>query len=541
MKNNNEMTNIVHESARLHVSGEAKYIDDIDFSSLLHARVFYSSYAHAEIVSYDLTEARKVNGVHAVIGPDDLPSENQMGCIFHDEPVLAEGVVECVGQAMFLIAAETEEQCIEAEKLIKVEFKELDAIITLPEAIEKGELLQPRRKIERGDVEKAFKEAENVIEGELEVGGQEHWYLETQVAVAIPGEAGDLKILSSTQNPTEVQAIVSEVLGIARMQVEVEMRRMGGAFGGKESQANHIAAWAALLAAKTKRPVKLRLFRDDDQKITGKRHPFLIKYKAAYTNEGRITAVDFEQNCNGGHATDLTMSILERAQMHADNSYFIPNMKIIGNAWKTNLPSNTAFRGFGGPQGMAGIETIIDRVARNLGKDAGSIRKINFYGSRDRNITPYGQKVENNRLSRLWNETVNISEYRARRKQVDAFNKKNKFVKRGLAITPIKFGISFTTSFLNQAGALVNIYRDGSVLVNHGGTEMGQGLHTKIAQIAASELGVNYSCIKVTATNTSKVPNSSPTAASSGTDMNGMAVKNAVEKLKQRMASVVAT
>ncbi len=529
-----------HESATLHVTGEAVYIDDIPTSEqLLHGRVVYSPHAHAKIKSFDLEEAKKVDGVFAVLCYKDIPGHNDMGPVFKDEPVLASDTVNCVGQAIFLIAAENETIARQAEKLIKIEYEILEPILTIEQAIKKNSKLQPSRKIECGNIEKGFKEAKHIIEGELRTGAQEHWYLETQTCLCIPGEGNEITAYSSTQHPSETQAIIAEVLHIPKHEVEVQIRRMGGAFGGKETQANHTAAWAALLCKATNRPVKIRLFRDDDQKITGKRHPFLFKYKVGFDDDGIITAIDEEQNTDGGCATDLSMAILERAMMHADNSYFIPNMKIIGHAWKTNLPSNTAFRGFGGPQGVACMETIIDRIARYLKKDAAEIRFKNFYKISDRNTTPYGQLVEQNRLYLLWDQFYESSEYSIRRKAINEFNNKNEFYKKGLALTPVKFGISFTTSFLNQAGALVNVYKDGTVLVNHGGTEMGQGIHSKIQQIAAWEFGVSTDRIKVNATNTSKVPNTSATAASSGTDLNGMAVKNAIDTLKKRIAAVV--
>ncbi|HBF89224.1 MAG TPA: xanthine dehydrogenase molybdopterin binding subunit [Bacteroidales bacterium] len=535
------MKKIVHESAKYHVTGEAVYIDDMLVNEqCLHGVLYTSPIAHGKIKSYDLSAAKALSGIHAILTYKDIPGHNQMGPIFHDEVVLAEDKVEFIGQAIFLIAAENEEIAEEAKRLIKIEFEELEPVLTIEKSMELGNLIQPPRKIETGNIEEAFKSAKNIIEDILYVGGQEHWYLETQTALCFPGEGQEIKVYSSTQNPSEIQAIVSEVLGISKMQVEVDMRRMGGGFGGKESEANHIAAWTAILAVNTKRPVKMRFFRDEDQKITGKRHRFLLKYKAAFDNDGIISAIDVEQSTDAGWATDLTMSILERAMMHAENSYYIPNMRIIGNAWRTNLPSNTAYRGFGGPQGMAGMETIIDRIARKLKIDAAEIRFRNFMGMEERNTTPYGQKVENNRLFMLWEQIRKTSDYQNRRKKVDEFNAKNEFVKRGLALTPIKFGISFTTSFLNQAGALVHVYNDGTVLVSHGGTEMGQGLNTKIKQVAALEFGIDYDKVRVNSTNTARVPNTSPTAASSGTDMNGMAVKNAVDILKSRISEFIA-
>ena len=530
----------VHESSKFHVSGKAIYIDDMQIrSELLHAKVFTSKIAAGCIESFNIDKAKSLKGVKAVLSYKDIPGENQMGPVFHDEPVLAVDKIEFVGQVIFLVAAIDEETAIKAISLIEIETKEDTAVLSLEDAIERGELLHPVRKIECGSIEKAFAETENIIEGSFKTGAQEHWYLETQIAIAIPGEGNEMKIYSSTQHPSETQALVAESLAVLKHEVEVEIRRMGGAFGGKETQANHVAIWAALLANACGKPVKLRLSRDEDQRMTGKRHPFLIKYKAAFNNDGLITAVDVELNANSGYSSDLTMPIIERAMFHAENAYFIPNMRILGKAWKTNLPSNTAFRGFGGPQGMAGIENIIDRIARLLDKDAASIRFKNFYQTKGNNITPYGQIVENNRLQIIWDKIIKSSNYYKKREAVDFFNSNNTYKKRGLAISPVKFGISFTTAFLNQAGALVNIYKDGSVLVNHGGTEMGQGLHTKIQQIASAELGINYKSIKVNATNTAKIPNTSATAASSGSDLNGMAVKDAITKLKSRISSVI--
>ncbi len=536
----NKYQNIIpHESAMNHVTGRSVYIDDIQsVSNLLCGRIVYSPHAHARIVSFDISKAKKLEGVKAVLCYKDIPGHNNIGPVIHDEACLAENKVEFIGQVVFLIAAETDEICRNAEKLIDIEYELLEPILDIPTAIKKNNFLAPPRKIETGNVTEALKKSKNKIKGTLNVGGQEHWYLETHCCLCIPDE-GRYKVFSSTQNPTETQALVAEVLGLSTNNVEVEVKRMGGAFGGKETQGNHFACWSALLAYKTGRPVKINMFRDEDQKITGKRHPFLIEFEAGFDDQGIINAYDLVLNCNAGSSTDLTMAILERAMLHAENSYFIPNMRIIGRAYKTNLPSNTAYRGFGGPQGMAAMETVIDKIARFLKKDAAEIRKVNFYGLNDRNITPYGQLIERNRLYTVYDEIIKTSHYFKRRKEIDTFNKKNKFLKRGLALTPVKFGISFTTSFLNQAGALVNIYKDGSVLVNHGGTEMGQGLNTKIGQIAAAELGVNLNKIIVSPTNTSKVPNTSPTAASSGTDLNGMAVKNAVDKLKIRIAEVV--
>ena len=531
--------NLHHDSAIKHVTGESVYINDMPASDqMLYGLVVYSRHAHAAVVNLDISTAQKIKGVHVILTAKDIPGINQMGPIIHDEPCLAENGVTFIGQALVLIAAANEEAALEAAKCIEVEYKPLESILDIETAISKGNIIAPERTIERGNAETVLQNAPHVISGELKTGAQEHWYLETQTALAIPGEGKEMLVYASSQNPAETQIIVAEVLGIPRNEVEVEVRRMGGGFGGKETQGNHVAAWAALLADATKRPVKIHLFRDDDQIMTGKRHRFLSIYEIGFDDEGRILAFKLELNSDAGSSTDLSRAILERAMLHADNAYFIPDVRIVGKAWKTNLPSNTAFRGFGGPQGMAVIENAIDRIARFLHKDATVIRYLNFYQHEKNNITPYGAKVENNRLHLAYDRLIKSSEYFERRKEIEKFNSSNEFFKKGLALTPIKFGISFTSSFLNQAGALVNIYTDGTVLVNHGGTEMGQGLHTKMLQIACAELGLTPDKVKVNATNTSKVPNTSPTAASSGSDINGMAVKNAIDILKSRIVKI---
>lgn len=532
---------IPHESASLHVTGEALYVDDLPASpSLLVGRVVCSPHAHARILSHDLTRARKAPGVVAVLSAKDIPGHNQMGPVVKDEPCLAADEVTFVGQAVFLIAAETDAQCRTAEKLIEVTYQALEPILTIDDAIAENNLLGPPRTIQRGDADAALRSARHVVEGELRTGAAEHWYLETQASLCVPGEGDEITVYSSSQNPSETQTLVAEVLGVKKKDVVVEVRRIGGGFGGKETQGNHVACWSALLCRATGRPVKIRLFRDDDMMMTGKRHRFLTRYKAGFDDDGKLLAVKFELNSDAGAATDLSFAIMERSMLHCDNAYFVPNMSVTGRVWKTNLPSNTAFRGFGGPQGMAAMETVIDRVAQYLHKDAAEIRRRNFYGLQSNNVTHYGQVVENNRLHVVFDQLMKSSEYPVRRKAVQEFNAANEFYKKGLALTPVKFGISFTTTHLNQAGALVNVYNDGTVLVNHGGTEMGQGLHTKIQQIAAAELGISIGRVKVNATNTSKVPNTPPTAASTGTDMNGMAVKQAIETLKARIAECVA-
>jgi xanthine dehydrogenase molybdopterin binding subunit len=532
---------IQHESAVYQVTGEAVYVDDMKVQSeLLHVTLHTSPHAHARILKTDISKALALPGVHCILGADDIQGDNQMGPAFHDEICIAKDLATFVMQTIFVIGAESEEIGRKASELIEIEYEVLKPILSIEDAIENSRLLQPERKIETGDVDTVFASAENILEGEIKIGGQEHWYLETQVALTVPGEGEEMTVYCGTQNPSETQALVAEVLGVGKMEVVVDMRRMGGAFGGKETQGNHYAIWAALVAQATKRPAKLRMFRDDDQKQTGKRHRFLIKYKAAYTNDGMITAVNFDQHTDGGAATDLTMAVLERAMMHCENAYYIPNVRVKGYAWFLNVPSNTAYRGFGGPQGIAAMEDIVDQIARKLKIDSVDVRKKNLYGLTERNETPYGQVLNQNHLDKIYNELMESSDYRNRRKEIDEFNANNEFVKRGLALTPVKFGISFTTAFLNQAGALVHIYTDGTVLVSHGGAEMGQGLHTKMRQVAALELGIDIRRVKVGSTNTAKVPNTSATAASAGADLNGMAIKNAVDKLKRRIAEIAA-
>jgi len=534
------MEKIFHESAAYHITGEAIYLDDIPQANVLIGHLVGSKVAKGKIISTNIEQALKVKGIHAILSHKDILGINNLGPIVHDEEALAVSEVRFVGQAIFLIAAETKQQAIDAERLIEIVIEEQKPVFTLFEAMSADTKVQPTRTMKTGEAETFLPLAEHKFSGNIEIGGQEHWYLETQASLCIPGEGNEMKIISSTQNPTEVQMIVAENLGVSIHEVEVETRRLGGGFGGKETNAHHVATWAAILAKHCKQPVKIKLTRDEDQKITGKRHPYFIEYQVGFTQQGIIQAIEMDIHSNAGSARDLSMSILERSMLHAENAYFVENMTIRATAWKTNLPSNTAFRGFGAPQSMAAMENIIDEIARFLSVDAAEIRYKNFYGIEKRNKTPYGQLVINNRLFSIWDELIQTSDYYKRRKEIQQFNAVNTYLKKGLAITPVKFGISFTTSFLNQAGALVNIYTDGTILVNHGGVEMGQGLFTKMQQIAALELGVSLDKIKVNATNTSKVPNTSPTAASSGSDLNGAAVKEAILKLKERIQAVVA-
>ncbi len=529
-----------HESAWLHVTGEAVFVDDISSpSQLLVGKVVFSPHAHARIRGFDLTKARKAPGVCAVLSAKDIPGANQLGTVARDERCLADGEVTCVGQAVFLIAAESADRCREAEDLIVVDYEPLDAVLSIEDAIGKGSMLGTQRTISRGSADEAMKKAPHVLRGELRTGAQEHWYLETQACLCLPGERLEMTVLSSTQSPSDTQTVVAGVLGIPKNQVEVEVRRIGGGFGGKETQANHVACWTALLSRATGRPVKIRFSRDEDMIVTGKRHRFLSRYEAGFDDDGRLLSVKIELNSDAGSATDLSHAIMERAMLHSDNAYYIPDMSVVSRVWRTNHPSNTACRGFGGPQGMAVIETVIDRIARRLKKDPAEIRCLNFYGTDRRNVTHYGQTVENNHLHLIFDRLIESSDYRQRRVAVNEFNARHEFKKKGLAITPVKFGISFTTTFLNQAGALVHVYDDGTIQVNHGGTEMGQGLHTKIRQIAAAGFGVSAERVRITPTDTSKVPNTAPTAASSATDLNGAAVRNAVETLRARIAEGV--
>lgn len=525
-----------HESAISHVTGEAKYVSDIQLhNNLLWGQVYFSPQAHAIIKNYDFSEALRTEGVIDILDFKRIPGINQLNSFSHDEPCLADGKVNFIGQAIFLIAAKNREAALAAAGKIKIEFEELDAILSIEEAMDKGNILSPTRRIETGNPDLAIMSAQHRFNGTLATGAQEHWYLETQSAICVPSENRNMTIFASSQNPTETQNVVAEVLGLQSNQVICEVKRIGGGFGGKETQANPIAAWAALLADATNQPVMMQLSRDEDQKITGKRHPFLANYEIGFDENGIINTYIVDLNGNAGSSFDLSIPILERAMFHADNSYFIENMRVTGTMWKTNLPSNTAFRGFGGPQGMAVIENAIDRIARFLKKDAAEIRFKNFYQISTKNLTHYGQLVKYNKLPVIWDQLIKSSDYFERRKSIELFNQIDHSIKKGLALTPIKFGISFTTAFLNQAGALVLVYKDGSVMVNHGGTEMGQGLHTKILHIAAKEFGISNDKITISPTNTSKVPNTSPTAASSGTDLNGMAVKDAIGRIKSRL------
>ncbi len=531
----------LHESGYKHASGEARYVDDLPkLPGQLFAQAFCSSIPRGRIKRLDVSAARALPGVHAVLTAEDIPGINDIAPFTHDEPLLAKDEVYCVGQHIALIVAESYARCRAAAAAIELQMEPLEAVLSLREAIKDETFLTTPHVIKRGDVEAALSRAHLCLEGEVETGGQDHFYLETQAALVVPGEDDGYHVYSSTQHPTEVQAKVAEVLGIGRFQVVVETARMGGGFGGKETQGAHFAAMAALGARATGRPVRMWLNRDQDMVQTGKRHPFYSKYRAGFDEEGKIVALEVFAYSDGGWCCDLSGAILDRCLFHLDNAYYVPDLYLSGRVARTHRVSNTAFRGFGGPQGVVVIEKIMSRAARSLGMTSAQIRRRNFYREAPANVTPYGQPVLDNRLHRIYDELMERSAYTQRAEEIAAFNQRSRFMKRGIAFSPVKFGISFTNAVLNQAGALVLIYADGSVQVNHGGTEMGQGLFTKMLAVAAHELGIGQEKIRMMHTATDKVPNTSATAASSGSDLNGQAVKVACETLRGRLAEVAA-
>jgi xanthine dehydrogenase large subunit len=530
-----------HESGLRHTTGEASYVDDLPpLHGALVAQAIVSPHAHARIVRRDVSSARQSPGVAAVLLAEDIPGDNQIGAVVADEPLLATDEVHAEGQPVAIVVAESYAACRRAASLVQIEYEVLPAILTTRDAVAAGSFLSDPHVIERGDVDAALAAAPFVLSGEFESGAQEHFYLETQCALAIPDEHGAMKIFSSTQHPSEVQAKVAEILHVGRHAVVVEVLRMGGGFGGKETQGAHVAAMAALGAHHTGRPVKVWLNRDQDMIQTGKRHPFFSRYEAGFDHDGRLLALRADVFANGGWSNDLSRSILDRALFHIDNCYYIPTLRFVGRVARTNLASMTAFRGFGGPQGMLLGEEILSRIAERLGKDPLEVRRANYYGEPPRNYTPYGQEVTDFRGARITDELVRSSEYAMRRAAIDRFNASHETMRRGIALQPVKFGISFTASFLNQAGAFVAVYADGSVQLNHGGTEMGQGLHTKMLAVCAHELGVPLSSVRVMNTATDKVPNTSATAASSGSDLNGQAIRQACETIRERLRPVAA-
>ena len=532
---------VPHDSAVGHVTGAARYLDDVPtVPGTLEASLVLSPHAHARICHIDLSRALAAPGVIAAITSADIPGKNDIAPIRSDEPALAAGIVEYEGQPVAAIAAATFDQARAATRLVDITYEPLPAVLTIEEAIARESFVSPPQTMVRGEVEPALAGAPHRLTGELRCGGQDHFYLEGQIALAVPGEGDDMQVWSSTQHPTEVQHGVAHLLGWPFNAVTVEVRRMGGAFGGKESQATIIAGIAAVLAWKARRPVKLRLPRDDDMRATGKRHPFLIRYDVGVDAEGHIVGLDLTLAADGGSVADHTPAVLTRALCHADNCYFLPNLRFRGLPCKTNTVSNTAFRGYGGPQGMLAIETIIDVIARRLGLPVHTVRRRNFYGIGRNDVTPYGMTVEDNIIERVVDELDRAVNLAAWRRDVAHFNRQSPVVKKGLATMPVKFGISFNRPALNQAGALVHVYTDGSVVLNHGGTEMGQGLFIKVAQVVAEVFAIDLDHIRVSATSTAKVPNTSATAASSGSDLNGMAALHAAEQIKTRMTGVAA-
>jgi xanthine dehydrogenase large subunit len=532
---------IAHDSAILHATGESVFIDDMaPLAGELLAGIVPSPVAHGKIKRLDISAALKIPGVVSVLTHRDIPGHNQFGPVFKDELLIVEDEAVFIGQPLAIIAAENAEALLAAQKAVVVEMEELPPIFTIDQAIAAESYIGQPRRIECGNVAAALAAADHRIEGVLDIGGQEHFYLESMACVAIPSELRTMTVHSSTQHPSEVQAMVAEVLGVPFNHITVICKRMGGGFGGKETQAAQPAMMAALLAARTQRPVRFVYNKDDDMRYTGKRHPFKIVYRVGFTNLGLITAYDVELYSNGGCSADLSFAVLERGMLHSDNAYYLPNARIIGRVCKTNLPSNTAFRGFGGPQGVLGIENVIEEIAAALGRDALEIRQANCYRIEDRNETPYGQIVRNNTLPELFATLKSECDYDSRRREIASFNNQSPTHLRGMAMSAVKFGISFTRRTLNQANALVTIYLDGSVMVSTGATEMGQGVHTRVRQIVAQELGVGYDRVIIAATNTDKNNNTSPTAASSGTDLNGAAAADACLRLRQRLAEIAA-
>ena len=530
-----------HESARAQVAGAATYIDDIpEVRGTLHAAPVCSPLAHGTLRGIDATAALALPGVRAVIDARHIPGDKTLAAFAHDEPIFAIDTVQFVGQVVALVVADDVMTARRAARLVQLDIEPLPAVLTVQEAHARESYVLPPVRVNRGDAAAALQRAPHQIEGRFEVGGQEHFYLEGQIAYALPLEQNQWWIHTSTQHPGEVQHWVGHALGVASHAVTVACRRMGGGFGGKETQAGHLAVWAAVAAHQLRCPVKLRLDRDDDFLITGKRHPFAYHYRAGFDDSGLLCGLDLEMLVNCGFSADLSGPVADRAIFHTDNAYFLEDVAIRSFRCKTDTQSHTAFRGFGGPQGVIVIERILGDIARRLGLDPLDVRLRNLYGVEDRNTTHYQMKIEDNILKPLITTLANTSGYRERRAQIEAWNINSPVIKKGIALTPVKFGISFTATLFNQAGALVHVYTDGSVQVNHGGTEMGQGLNTKVAQIVADELGVPFERVLVTAADTSKVPNASATAASAGTDLNGRAAQFAARHVRDNLAAFVA-
>ncbi len=541
-----------HDAAALHVSGAARYIDDIPTpAGTLHLAFGLSDIAKGQISDMDLLQVRQAPGVIAVLTADDLPFANDVSPSIHDEPLLSDGTVHYIGQPLFLVVAGTHLNARKAARMGQVSYDEEPPILTIEEALAADSRFEDGPRIwTKGDVDQALSKAPHRLQGTIKMGGQEHFYLEGQAALALPQEGGDMLVHSSTQHPTEIQHKVADALGMPMHAVRCEVRRMGGGFGGKESQGNALAVACAIAARHTGRPCKMRYDRDDDMMITGKRHDFRIDYTVGFDDEGQLLAVDFNQATRCGWAQDLSLPVADRAMLHADNAYHLPAARITSHRLKTNTQSATAYRGFGGPQGVLGIERVMDHIAAELKRDPAKIRQQNYYQQMPRRkmgldpsplqTTPYHMPVSDFILREMTEKLLEQADYNNRRTAITDWNGTQKILKKGIALSPVKFGISFTLSHLNQAGALVHVYQDGSVHMNHGGTEMGQGLFQKVAQVAAHRFGIDVSHVKITATDTGKVPNTSATAASSGSDLNGMAVANACDIIRDRIAACLA-
>ncbi len=538
----------VHESAHLHVAGEAAYIDDLpELAGTLHAALGLSPVANGRLAGLDLDRIRALPGVVAVLSAGDIPGVNDCGSLVHDDPILADGELRYLGQPVFAVIATTRQAArraaAQARQAIQVEGAS-PPVLTPQQAHARQQYVLPpmhlARSTREGGVGAAIAAAPHTLRGSLDVGGQEQFYLEGQISYAIPKENDGMLVHCSTQHPSEMQLLVAHALKLQAHHVQVECRRMGGGFGGKESQSALFACVAAVAARRLRRPVKLRVDRDDDFLITGRRHCFHYDYEVGFDDEGRVLGTEITLISRAGHSADLSGPVMTRALCHADNAYWLPDVSLHGYSGKTNTQSNTAFRGFGGPQGAIVIEYVMDSIARRLGRDPLDVRRVNFYGKGERNVTPYGQTVQDNVIHELTAQLEASSDYRARRDALALFNAQSPVLKRGIALTPVKFGISFNVKHLNQAGALVHVYNDGSILVNHGGTEMGQGLNTKVAQVVAHELGVAFERVRVTATDTQKVANTSATAASTGSDLNGKAAQDAARQIRERLADFAA-
>ena len=525
--------NIEHESAVKHVTGKAIYTDDIsEPKNLLHAVIGYSNCSKGVIKKIDYKDVLSSEGVVDIITEKDIEGINDVGPIFKGDKIFTSKNIEYYGQPIFAVIAKTNNLAKKAALKVKIDLKISKPIVSIEEALKKKSFVLKPKHLTRGNIKDGFKKSDNILKGKLYSGGQDHFYLEGQIAMTIPQEDNNFLVYSSTQHPSETQQIIGKVLKQNYNSIHVIVRRIGGGFGGKETQSFLFAAITSIAAKKLSKPVKLRVDRDDDMIMTGKRHDFLFDYEVGFNNNGEILALKLMMASRCGISPDLSGAINDRAIYHIDNAYYIPNIEINSYRCKTNTVSNTAFRGFGGPQGMFCIENIIENIAQKLNREASEIRKINFYKDKIKNTTHYGMRITDNVIEDIFNKLIKKSNYKKRKTEIDNYNKKNKVLKKGIAITPVKFGISFTTTHLNQGGALVHIYTDGSIHLNHGGIEMGQGLMTKLALVASNEFGLNYENIKISSTDTEKVPNTSASAASATTDINGAAIVNAINNIK---------